>query len=547
MSLEKNQEYELTIENMGNEGEGIGHIGGMAVFVKDTVPDDVIRVRIVKVKKQFAYGKMMKLIKASDDRVRPKCPNAKQCGGCNLQHISYEKQLVYKQNKVQNCLERIGGVTDAAALMEPIIGMEHPWHYRNKTQFPVGYDKEGNPTTGFYASRSHNIVPVATCEIQTEVSNKINTLLRHFLEQYCIPLYDEKKHEGLVRHILTRVGFTTGEIMVCLVINGEKLPYADKWVDILRKIPGMTSISININRERTNRILGDFCKTLWGQDYITDYIGQVKYQISPLSFYQVNPVQTQKLYRKALEYAKLTGKETVWDLYCGIGTISLFLAKNAAKVYGVEIVPQAIMDAGNNARINGIKNVNFFTGKAEEVLPWQYEKHGVYADVIVVDPPRKGCDAAVLDTMIKMQPKRIVYVSCDPATLARDVKILCGGGYEVRKVCPVDQFPFSFHVETVVKLSLKKDAPKIEVTMEPEDESYYTPEERATYQKIKEYVKDKYGVNVHTAYIAQVKRMCGLEMGENYNKSKKENPEVKQCPKEKVEYIKDALRYFGAI
>ena len=303
---------------------------------------------------------------------------------------------------------------------------------------------------------------------------------------------------------------------------------------------------ININRENTNVILGDRCRTLWGKDYIEDSINGITFQISPLSFYQVNPVQTEKLYGKALEFAGLTGNEVVWDMYCGIGTISLIMATRAKKVYGVEIVPAAIENAKNNARINGLDNAEFYVGKSEEIAP-ELAEQGAVPDVIVVDPPRKGCDEALLDTIVKMQPERVVYVSCDSATLARDLKYLAARGYEVKTVQPVDQFCHTVHCETVVKLSLKKDTPKIEVTMEPDEESNYTPEEKATYQKIKDYVKDKYGVNVHTSYIAQVKRMCGLDMGENYNKSKKENQEVKQCPQEKVEYIKDALRHFNLI
>ena len=379
-----------------------------------------------------------------------------------------------------------------------------------------------------------------------------------------IPAYDETTGTGLVRHILIRYGFTTEEVMVCLIINGDRLPEKETLIERLSVLPGMTSISYNVNTERTNVILGKHTECIWGMPYITDYIHlrntgdfsvedtAIAYHISPQSFYQVNPVQTEKLYSTALEYAKLTGKESVWDLYCGIGTISLFLSQKAKQVYGVEIVPQAIEDAKNNAALNGITNAEFFVGKAEEVLPQFYNSDDLDAgmrhpDVIVVDPPRKGCDEQCLSTMLAMKPQRIVYVSCDSATLARDLRILVDGGYELRKVRAFDQFAHTGHVETVVKLSLKKDTPKIEVIMKPDEESNYTPQEKVTYSKIKEYVKDKYGVNVHTSYIAQVKRMCGLDMGENYNKSKKENPEVKQCPQEKVEYIKDALRYFGLI
>ena len=363
---------------------------------------------------------------------------------------------------------------------------------------------------------------------------------------------------------MIRYGFTTEEVMVCLIINGDRLPEKETLIERLSVLPGMTSISYNVNTERTNVILGKHTECIWGMPYITDYIHlrntgdfsvedtAIAYHISPQSFYQVNPVQTEKLYSTALEYAKLTGKESVWDLYCGIGTISLFLSQKAKQVYGVEIVPQAIEDAKNNAALNGITNAEFFVGKAEEVLPQFYNSDDLDAgmrhpDVIVVDPPRKGCDEQCLSTMLAMKPQRIVYVSCDSATLARDLRILVDGGYELRKVRAFDQFAHTGHVETVVKLSLKKDTPKIEVIMKPDEESNYTPQEKVTYSKIKEYVKDKYGVNVHTSYIAQVKRMCGLDMGENYNKSKKENPEVKQCPQEKVEYIKDALRYFGLI
>lgn len=595
MSLEKNQEYEITIEDIGNEGEGIGHIDGMAVFVKDAVPGDVARIKIIKAKKNYAYGRLMEILIPSVDRVEPICPHARQCGGCSIMQLRYEKQLEWKQSKVLNCLKRIGGIADVESKMEPIIGMGSVGlsksgdnlcteadgqennmlgdekmsggkesfpaiRYRNKAQFPVRKDKDGHTVIGFYAGRTHHVIDTDICYLQAPVNDEIIRRFRSFMEQYQVEPYDEENHSGLVRHILTRVGKKTGEIMVCVIINGKELigqipsknggKYANveqELVDCLKDIPGMTSISLNVNQDKTNRILGTRCRTIWGSDTITDYIGNVKYQINPLSFYQVNPEQTEKLYRKALEYADLHGDETVWDLYCGIGTISLFLAQKAKKVMGVEIIPEAIDDARKNAKMNGFDNVEFFVGKAEEVLPEQYKKYGVYADVIVVDPPRKGCDEVALNTMITMAPKKIVYVSCDPATLARDVKVLVAAGYEVEKVCAVDQFGHSGHVETVVKLSLKTDTPRFEVIMEPGDEHYYLPNEKVTYQKIKEYVKNKYGVNVHTSYIAQVKRMCGLDMGENHNKSKKENPEVKQCPPEKVRYIKDALEHFKLI
>ena len=354
-----------------------------------------------------------------------------------------------------------GEVEKGKIVVKPIIGMDKPYFYRNKAQFPIGTDKEGKIVTGFYASRSHNIIPNRKCYLGVEINEKILDIVISFMEEYGIPAYDEATGKGLVRHVLIRFGFTTREIMVCLVLNGRKLPYAKELVLRLKEVEGMTSVTLNVNEKNTNVILGEEIILLWGQEYITDYIGGIKYQISPLSFYQVNPVQTEKLYRTALEYAGLTGKETVWDLYCGIGTISLFLAQKAKQVYGVEIVPPAIADARNNAKINGIENVEFFVGKAEEVLPEFYEKgmaqgdreDMLHPDVIVVDPPRKGCDAKCMETIVKMKPERVVYVSCDSATLARDLKFLCEQGYEVKKVQPVDMFPHTGHVECVVLMS----------------------------------------------------------------------------------------------
>lgn len=569
----KNDIVTVKIEDIGTEGEGIGKLEGFTLFVKDAVMGDVVEARLVKVKKNYAYARLEKVLTSSPLRVKPVCPYHKQCGGCQIQAMSYEAQLQFKENKVKNNLVRIGGFDQLfiESVMEPVVGMEQPWHYRNKAQFPVGTDKDGRIITGFYAGRTHSIIANTDCALGVEENEPILQKVLAYMQNEKVSAYDETTGQGLVRHILIRKGFTSGEIMVCLVINGKSLPKEDRLVSTLREIPGMTSIWLNYNTKNTNVIMGTEGRVLWGQNTITDVIHRrsieeinsgkdclrydskenapqgITFAISPLSFYQVNPIQTEKLYSLALEYAGLTGEETVWDLYCGIGTISLFMAQCAKEVHGVEIVPQAIEDARKNAECNHIENATFYVGKAEEVLPRLYEEEHIFADVICVDPPRKGCDEACLNTIIKMAPKRIVYVSCDSATLARDLKYLCENGYEIKKVRAVDQFGQTVHTETVVKLSLKKDTPKIEVTMEPDEESNYTPEEKATYSKIKEYVKEKYGVNVHTSYIAQVKRMCGLDMGENYNKSKKGNPEVKQCPQEKVEYIKDALRHFKLI
>ena len=459
--MNKNDKIIVTIEDIGVNGEGIGKVDGYTLFVKDGVIGDTVEAVITKPKKTYAYAKMIRIIEPSTQRVEAKCPVARQCGGCQIQELSYEAQLEFKEKKVRGNLERIGGFASEKLdkVMEPICGMEEPFYYRNKAQFPIGKDKDGKVITGFYAGRTHQIIPNTDCALGVPVNQEILQNILDYMNENHISAYDETSGRGLVRHVLIRFGFTTKEIMVCLVINGDNLPKSEKLVDKLTKTQGMTSITYSINRENTNVIMGKEIKTLWGQSYITDYIGDIKYQISPLSFFQVNPVQTEKLYGLALEYADIKGEETVWDLYCGIGTISLFLAKNAKKVYGVEIIPQAIDDARNNAKINHIENAEFFVGKAENVLPEYYAKykkeHGkkACADVIVVDPPRKGCDEILLQTMVQMQPERIVYVSCDSATLARDLKFLCENGYELVKARAVDQFPMTTHVESVCLLS----------------------------------------------------------------------------------------------
>lgn len=457
MEIKKNQDYEILIEDMTLSGEGVGKIDGYALFVKDTVPGDKVVVKVIKTKKNYGYGRLMKIIEPSKDRVPAKCPVARACGGCTLMALDYDKQLEFKNQLIRNNIERIGGLKGIE--FPPVIGMDEPYRYRNKAQFPVGTDKEGNIVMGFYAGRTHSIVPCEDCLIGADINAGILAKIKEYMVKNKVSAYDEVLHKGLVRHVLIRMGFSTGEIMVCLVVNGTTLRNEDELVKMLNSLEfendrKIASVMINVNREKTNVILGQECRLLYGKPYIEDYIGDIKYQISPLSFYQVNPVQTKKLYDLALEYAELTGNETVWDLYCGIGTISLFLAQKAKQVYGVEIIPQAIENAKNNAKINGITNAEFFVGKAEEVLPEKYDAEQIYAEVIVVDPPRKGCDETLLETMVKMQPKRIVYVSCDSATLARDLKYLVEHGYKVNKVQGVDQFCHSGHVETVVQLSL---------------------------------------------------------------------------------------------
>lgn len=452
MEIKKNEVFTIKIEDMSEEGAGIGKLDGYIWFVKDTVIGDVVEAKAMKMKKSYGYAKLVKVINPSEYRAEPECPVASQCGGCQLQAMSYEEQLRYKERKVYNNLLRIGKFEKIENFL-PIMGMDDPWRYRNKAQFPFGKNKDGEIIYGFYAGRTHSIIETEDCLLGVELNKRILEKIKEYMKQWGVEPYDEEHHSGLVRHALIRVGFKTEDVMVCLVVNGNELPGEEALVESLREIEGMASISYSVNRERTNVIMGKEIVNLYGPGYITDYIGDVKYRISPLSFYQVNPVQTEKLYGTALEYADLTGNETVWDLYCGIGTISLFLAKKAKMVYGVEIVPEAVCDARQNAKINGIENVEFFIGKAEEVLPEQYEKHGIYADVIVVDPPRKGCDVLCLDTIVKMGPKRVVYVSCDSATLARDLRYLADRGFEVVKVRCCDMFAHSRHVEVCCLMS----------------------------------------------------------------------------------------------
>ena len=558
MEFRKNDIVTLEIVDCGTDGEGIGKADGFTVFVKDAVIGDTVTAKIMKAKKNYGYGRLMEILNASPYRVEPVCPSARQCGGCQLQAVSYEEQKVFKEKKLRGHLERIGGFTNLP--MEPLIGMDEPYHYRNKAQFPVGRNKEGKIVAGFYAGRTHAIIENRDCALGIpENKDVLDRVIAH-MEKYNIAPYDEVTGKGLVRHIFVRYGFFTGELMVCLIINGQDLPHQRELVEKLCEIPGMTSISLNINKKRSNVILGDKVKTIWGKEYITDKIGDISYEISPLSFFQVNPQQTWKLYSKALEYADLHGEETVWDLYCGIGTISLFLAQKAKFVRGVEIVPAAIEDAKRNAQINHIENVEFFVGKAEEVLPREYEKNGVYADVIVVDPPRKGCDEMLLKTILKMQPKRVVYVSCDSATLARDLRFLCDNGYELKKVCGVDQFPQTVHVESIVLLSHKSPDSHIDVKVEfgegeekvpldkiAERAKQYQPAPRVTYKMIQEYIEEKYGFKVHTAYIAEVKRNLGLPMYDAPNMVEELKQPRRHPTAEKVEAIKDALKHFGVI
>ena len=574
----KNEPLEMEITDLGSEGEGIGRTGAFLWFVKDAVPGDRIRASVMKVKKNYGYARLTEILSPGPDRVAPECPVARRCGGCTLQAMSYPAQLSFKENKVRNNLLRIGGIPEETLrrVFHPVIGMEHPFRYRNKAQFPVGYVKTAASgkaanagsgktlTVGFYAGGTHSIIPCEDCLLGVPENRRITADVLDWMKEEGVRAYEEESGSGFVRHILIRKGFQSGEIMLCLVTNGKEpggsrgktAGKAGAGGSVMRaaaarfmKLPGVVTVVQNINREKTNVILGKETRILEGPGFIVDTIGGVEFEISAQSFYQVNPVQTEKLYGTALRYAGLSGKETVWDLYCGIGTISLFLAGQAKTVRGVEIVPRAIEDAKRNAARNGFRNTEFFVGKAEEVLPAEFRRTGERADVIVVDPPRKGCDEECLKTMLAMAPDRIVYVSCDSATLARDLKyLLADEKYELREVQPVDMFPQTVHIETVCLLSkLSETKSHISVKVEMDEMDLTAAESKATYEEIQEWVQEKYGLHVTHLNIAKTKRKCGIIERSNYNFPKSENSRTPETPKEKEEAIIEAFRYFQMI
>lgn len=450
--FKKNDETEILISDIGTKGEGIGKINDFVFFVDGALPGDICLIKILKVNKSYGYGKIIEIRKPSPDRVLSPCPVSDKCGGCSLMHLNYEAQLKLKQKKVKDSLERIGGFKNIE--VSPVVPMENLRGYRNKAQVPVRNVK-GNLEVGFFAKNSHNLIPVTDCYIQTETSSSILEKIKEYAVLNAIPAYDEENHSGILRHVLIKTGFKTGEIMVVLAVNlkeGKPLKNQDSLIDSLKIVEGMKSIVLNYNSKKNNTILGISSKTLWGSDYISDYLGEMKFKISPLSFYQVNPVQTEKMYKKALEFADIKETDTVIDAYCGIGSISLFLAQKAKKVIGIEIVEDAVKDAEFNAQINNIKNAEFIAGKSEEVIYDLINKE-IKADVLVVDPPRKGCDERFLSAVADFMPEKIVYVSCNPDTLARDLKFLGEKGYKIKGVQPFDMFGFSYHVETVIMMT----------------------------------------------------------------------------------------------
>ena len=550
--LKKDDELTVRITDLTAEGEGVGKVDTFALFVKDTLPGDTVECRIMKMKKTYGYAKLLRIVEPSPDRIQARCPKARPCGGCQLQELDYEAALRFKTAKVREALRRIGGFSSIT--VEPCLGMEDPFRYRNKAIVPFGFDREGRITAGFYAGRTHSIIETPDCLISPPEFSEIVSVVKAHLIRYGIPVYNEATGEGLFRHLMIRKGFSTGELMVTLVLNGETLPGIEALGEALKatiesRSLVLRSLSLNVNRTPGNVVLSPNTKTVFGDGFIEDLIGDVRFRISPNSFFQVNPVMTRRLYEKALEFAALTGRETVWDLYSGIGSISLFLAQHAKKVYGVEVVPQAIRDAEENAALNGIANAEFFVGKAEEVLPaWADDHPEEKIDVIVTDPPREGCDRQCLETMLKLAPERIVYVSCNPATLARDLRILSDGGYRVDKVQPADMFPWTGHVETVTRLSKENISIKrvrVEFDLEGMDMSEFL--QGATYKQIQEWVREKYGFNVTCLNIATVKREHGIIERENYNKPKSEDSKQPGCPEEKKAAIEEALRFFHMI
>lgn len=546
MEIYKNDIVEGIIEKQGNSGEGVLRIGNYPVFLDYGLPGEKVRAKVLRANKTHGFGKIIEIEEASQKRIEPPCPYYYDCGGCSLQHQSYVGQLEFKKQRVTECMERIAGIKDP--VVEDTIGMETPWNYRNKSQMPLGVNKNGEAIVGFYAKRSHRIIDIKECMIQNKESDLVSGIVRDWMNEFKIPVYDPEieSNKPRVRSILTRKGFSTNEVMVVLTATGKEIQNLDTLCERLKTINGIKSIILNINNSKTNTFMGNQNVTLWGEDKIIDTIGDLKFSISPNSFFQVNPVQTEQIYGKVLELAKLTGTETVLDLYCGTGTIALSLAKHAKQVVGVETVPQAIQDAKENAELNNINNATFIEGKSEEVI-FELLNKGIKPDLIVVDPPRKGCDESLLKAIADSGTKQMTYVSCDPATLARDMQILNQYGFIEQIIQPIDNFPQTYHVETIVLLSKLDSKRHIAVELSIDEMDLTSAESKTTYKQIQNYVLEKFGFKISTLYIAQVKRKYGLEIRRHYNISSNKNQKIPQCPIEKEEAIVDALKYFHMI
>lgn len=542
--LAKNQCFEMTCDAFGQDAQGVCRHEGMAVFVPGLLPGERALVRIVKPEKRYAFGRVEKLLEKSPSRTEPFCPIYKRCGGCVCQHMTYEASLAFKRQQVQDLLQRVGGLSIE---VPPVWGMAHPFGYRNKGAYPVA-QTDGAPACGFFAPRSHDLVPLPEngCAIQGEDSAKATQAVLNWMRQNSVPAYDEQTGRGLVRHIMTR-STTSGELMVVVVVTRADIPKAGRLIELLRAaVPGLCSVCLSVNSRRTNVILGTDIRVLWGKAAMEDTLCGLRFSVSPLSFFQVNPRQTERLYDLALEYAGLTGAETVVDAYCGAGTISLLLAQKAKKVIGIEIVPEAIQNANENAARNGVANAEFHVGATEELLP-KLVANGLRPDVIVLDPPRKGCDPAVLQAIIAAAPKRVVYVSCGAPTLARDAKLLVEGGYAAEKVQCVDMFCWTGAVETVMSLVQQNPDDIVKVGIDADELAVTKAESKATYGEIQTRVKEQTGLNVTPLYIAQVKRKHGIIERECYNKAKSESAKMLICPPDKEKAIEEALRFFGMI
>lgn len=544
-NIKKNDIVTLKITSATAEGSGVGKTeGGIAVFVPQTAVGDEAEVRILKVKKTYAFGKLERIIKPSEHRIEPDCPYFSKCGGCVWRHISYDEECRIKRQRVIDAVERIGGIKTEFA---PIIRADFVDRYRNKAQFPVGADSDGKVKIGFYAFHSHRIIDCDDCALQPKAFARVVEITREFITLTNADIYDEATGRGRLRHVYIRLGEVTGELMVCFVVNGNGLKREDLLIKMLRdRLPNLKTVVFNSNREKTNVILGSKNRIAYGDGFITDELCGLKFKISPFSFWQVNRRQAEKLYNKVKEYAGLSGGEVVLDLYCGTGTIGLTMAKDCKTLIGVEIIEDAVRDAEQNAALNKIENARFICADAPEAA-LKLKKEGVSPNVVVLDPPRKGCGEELVNTVAEMSPDRVVYVSCDPATLARDLKFFAERGYRAVEVTPCDMFSRTAHVETVVLLSRKMPDDKIEIDLDLNELNLTSAESKATYQEIKNYVLKEYGFKVSTLYISQVKRKCGIIERENYNNSCKENPHIPQCPKDKEAAIRAALERFAMI
>lgn len=542
--LDKHQIYETVITDYTAQGQGIAHIEGITVFIPNALAGERVNVRLETLRKTWAAGRITEILEKSPHRVNRECPVAKLCGGCNFWHMDYQEELRLKAQRVQTCLNRLAG---EQLTQMPILAAPTCYGYRNKAQYPVS-SKKGRAYAGFFRAGTHDVVENSRCLILPRETDLVRDTVMDYVNQYHVSTYDEERHQGLLRHIYVRRGAVSGQILVCLVVNGERLPQTEPLLEGLKKIPGFTTLVLSVNTRKGNAVLGDKFITLYGPGFIEDTLCGLNFRLSPRSFYQVNHHQAQRLYRAAIDLAGITKADTVLDLYCGVGTITLAMAASAGKVLGVEVVPQAVEDARDNARRNGIQNAQFFCGDAGQAA-LELEKQGIHPDVITVDPPRKGLNADTIEAVCRMSPRRLVYISCDPATLARDVGLLKGRGFRLQSAQAADLFPRCAHVETVALLSKGEiDSKNIRVEFSLEDMDMSEFQDGATYPQIKAYVLEHTGLKVSSLYISQVKRKCGLEVGKNYNLPKSEDArQAPTCPPEKEDAIREALQYFGMI